>query len=488
MLRFRDLIGLLPLPLLVACAGFPPVAMTVDAAHVVVEPAGGPAADQAGDRIAPTWPEAPSCAGLVAALAGLAPELARDLDPLTAPIALVGVGPVEPLLERDLPIPLSASATAAPGPCFLLVGEARPLPAAADRVLDQRSVHSTYQDGSRRRRNPDHQALERDLAAAKRAPGEDFDVLATGDPMLDLIGTLAGGLIGGLGRIGADRGIASLETALEATPAYLEEPVEAAYRYDVVELEAERRSSLPIALFDRTGQTTIAIDLTRTERQRFALANDRHPRDQGPSPVPGAPTMTTAALAAWRAGSSRVTTSELVAHIAEASADGATTTPATLGQTLADLRRAPASVSRTAPSSAGIAQPLAKGLVQVGGESGSSGFYVTADHIVAPSSALARSSLVAVSYPDGMAAYGMVELIDEKLGLALIYLPRHGAAPARAVTASAAPPAPAATAPGVPWLADDAVVGLYAADPLTAEPRWISAAELDRFVARLDTL
>ncbi|MEZ5865059.1 MAG: hypothetical protein R3D25_13710 [Geminicoccaceae bacterium] len=497
MLRFRDLLGLLPLPLLAACAGPGPVATTVAALPAAVEPAGGPA----DEPVASGWPEADSCGGLIRQLAGLDPAARRGLDPLTAPITLVGVGPLQPGLERDLPIPLAASATGAPGPCLLLVGAPEALPAAADRVLDERVVHSTYQDGSRRWRNPDHRALERDLAAAKRAPGEDFDLLATGDPLLDLLGTVAGGVIGGLGRIGAEREINDLETALAATPAYLEQPTEATYRYDLVELEAERRSSLPIALFDRASGTTIAVELTRTERQLFALANDHHPRDLQPSPVPGAALATTATLAAWRAGSPTLTTGALVEHIAAALVDGAEARPASLGETLAELRRAPLpgpfAVAGTrgragrAPVPAAIAHPLAEGLVEVGGKGGARGFYVTAEHIAAPVSALGESSLVAVRYPDGMAAYGMVELVDDELGLALIYLPRHGEAPERSVAERAPPPAPTARTnlpPGVPWVDDDRVVGLFVVDALTAEPRWVSAAELDRFVGRLQTL
>ena len=488
MLRFRHLSGLLPLPLLFACAGSAPVATSVAALPEAVEPAAGPPSETVAGHAAAGWPHATSCSGLVAGLAELAPEAFAGLDPRTAPLALVGGGSIEALVERDLPIPLAASADAAPASCLLLLGEPAVLPTVADRVLDRRSVRSTYAEGSRRRRNPDHQALERDLAAAKREAKGDFDVLVTGDPMLDLIGTLAGGLLDGLGRIDAGREIASLETALETTPAYLEETTEAAYRYQIVELEAERRSRLPVVLFDGTEATAVADALLRTERQRFLLANDRHPRDSTPSPVPGVPIVTTEALAAWRAASPRVTTSELVAHMALAIARGAPARSATSGQALAELHQPPAPDLANASSPIGAIRPLADGLVQVGGDAGTVGFYVTAEHIVAPSSALAESSLVAVRYPDGVAAYGMVELNDEALGLALIYLPRQGVAPARAVTASAAPATASATVPGVPWVDGDSIVGLYSTDPLTAEPRWISAAELDRFVARLDTL
>ncbi len=496
MLRLRDFLGLLPLPLLAACAGTAPEATDLAARPAAVEPAGGPATAP----VAAAWPEAASCSALVRALATLGPAARRDLDPLTAPVALVGVGPQELRLERDLPIPVAATATGATAPCLLLVGAPAALPAAADRVLDQRVVHSTYQDGSKRRRNPDHQALERDLAAAKRAPGDEFDVFRTGDPMLDLIGTLAGGVIGGIGQFGAEREIRELETALAATPAYLEQPTESAYRYDLVELEAERRARLPVALFDRASGTAIAIDVTRAERQLFALANDRRPQDLQPPPVPGAALVTTATLAAWRAGSPTLTTSALVEHLAEALGDGVSARPATLGETLADLRRAlPAGpvvmaalegpTGRT-PAAVRSARPLAEGLVQVGGEGDASGFYVTAEHIAAPASALARSSLVPVRYPDGMAAYGMVELVDEELGLALIYLPRHGEVLERAV-AGAAPPPPAprpGTPQGVPFVDDERILGLFVVDSLTAEPRWVSALELDRFVGRLQSL
>jgi hypothetical protein len=68
---------------------------------------------------------------------------------------------------------------------------------------------------------------------------------------------------------------------------------------------------------------------------------------------------------------------------------------------------------------------------------------------------------------------------------------RHGEVLERAVADRAPPPAPAARAgmlPGVPWVADDRVVGLFVADALTAAPRWVGAAELDRLVGRLQAL
>jgi hypothetical protein len=80
----------------------------------------------------------------------------------------------------------------------------------------------------------------------------------------------------------------------------------------------------------------------------------------------------------------------------------------------------------------------------------------------------------------------LVELVDDELGLALVYLPRRGTAlPLNEVRR----PAPATTRePGLPWHDGESVIGVFVTDPATSSRRWVDSPTLDRFVAELDTL
>jgi hypothetical protein len=112
------------------------------------------------------------------------------------------------------------------------------------------------------------------------------------------------------------------------------------------------------------------------------------------------------------------------------------------------------------------------------------GFYVSSEHILAPAAALGRSSLVAIRHPDGMRSHGMTEIVDDELGLAIVFVPRRGeAAPIRGIRSDA----PAAAGPnGVPWTRDAEIVGLFVAGD--ERSRWIDGATLERLVDRLDSL
>ena len=513
--QLRLLVPCLTLSALIASAACTTREPSMSPDTAAVAPAAGDDAS-AGGSIA--WPEATECASLVRELAALDRTVVRALDPMTAPLAVTSLGAAALAVSTDLPIPEVSPADIAAAPCAILVGTPVNLPASADTILDRRTVHSAYPTGKKRRRNPDHQALERELAKVQRGAADDVDVIATGDPMLDLVGTVVGGVISGIGAAVKRSDVRAAETALAATPAFIEDPILRAYRFELVELEAERRLAVPIALYDRALGQTAETTVTLTEQRRFAVGNGRHPADIEPQHAADATPITAAELAAWRRATPPIATSMLLTHLATAEP---TVLPAPAGLEAAMARLSGASRVKTVTAeqrpgdartdvASGMPAELAatvdavlqeprpnrqaaivadqeapSGLVRVGTD-GRAGFYVTPEHALVPAEALGHSSLLVVHYPDGMRAHGLVELVDETLGLALVFLPRRGAALPLRVTRS---PAPATSSePGLPWRDGESVIGVFVTDPVTAGSRWIDSPTLDRFVARLDTL
>ncbi|HLT00689.1 MAG TPA: hypothetical protein VK001_00850, partial [Geminicoccaceae bacterium] len=140
--------------------------------------------------------------------------------PLAAPTGLEWVqAPAVPLLP-DLPLQSydDPAAAAAAAPCVLVVeqpGEVR----AAHRVVDFETVASQYQSGVRSEKNPDYDAAQARLRAAeresrRRGPG----ILRVGDPMLDLVGLLVGGVIATFDQFGEDDDVEDALAALKETP------------------------------------------------------------------------------------------------------------------------------------------------------------------------------------------------------------------------------------------------------------------------------
>lgn len=301
-------------PALVAAAGLWPLALTacaaLDRSPPVDVTALAPASDTGtASAASAAWPEARSCGELVRTLAaGDAGEL-RRLDPMTAPVVVATLG-ADPLPVRaDLPIPEVSAAAVAASPCAILIGAAVALPPAADSAAERRTVHSAYPTGMKRRRNPEHQALERELSAARRGADTDVDILSTGDPLLDLIGTVAGGIIGGIGAVAKRGDIRAVETALADTPAFIEDPILTPYRYELIELEAERRLAVPVVLHDRSLGAALETTVTLAERRRFAVGDGRHPKDAESRHAGDATPITTAELAAWRRAKPPIATS-----------------------------------------------------------------------------------------------------------------------------------------------------------------------------------
>ena len=109
-------------------------------------------------------------------------------------------------LVADLPLNSyedQASAAAA-APCLLLVEEPSDV-RAAHRVVDFQTVASQYQSAVRTERNPDYDAAQARLKEAEReTKRRGPSILQVGDPMLDLVGLLVGGVIATFDQVGSN--------------------------------------------------------------------------------------------------------------------------------------------------------------------------------------------------------------------------------------------------------------------------------------------
>lgn len=490
-----------------ACGGGADSKVEATPASVLVEPAAGPAE---AELQAVDWPVADDCASTVRDVLGLDAAEARRLDARSSPLALAIVEQKGLEIAGELPLPLVAAPVAGAVPCLVVVGKAEALAANPDRVLHRRTIHSSYQTGTKRRRNPEREALEKALAAARREAGRDSNVIATGDPLVDLIGAVAGSVINGFDAVMAGRELAALEADLDRTPAFIEDPILTPYRYERSDVEAVRRFAVPVTLHDRAADATWRTVVTLTEEQRFAIVDGRHARDAEAVPADTAPRLTSTELALWRRTPPPLDTRALLIHLLAATqSDGppvaslhdAIVPPATDRTAAREAgaasatpfdhpaaaagRDLPGSSARPEPAAGPVTmEPLLDDLVRVG-EAGLAGFYVGPEHVLAPIVALGRSSLVAVRYPDGMQAYGLVELRDSDLGVALVYLPR----PARALPLAAGERQPPPTGePGVPWGTDGHVFGVFVEDTSNGGRQWIESTRLARLIARLDRL
>ena len=102
-------------------------------------------------------------------------------------------------------------------------------PAQPRRVISQRQLISSYPTGNTRISNPAYRAAADGPKAAKSGGS----IHNTGDPTLDIIGTLADLVLLGYDSFTARGDTATAEQGNE--PKYVEEPQQAQYSYDLAE-------------------------------------------------------------------------------------------------------------------------------------------------------------------------------------------------------------------------------------------------------------
>lgn len=264
-------------------------------------------------RPATPWPTVVDCRALAGELPGLGTSMSLRLDPAAAPLGLTVRSPAGSPTQagpvRDLPLPPDDGARR----CALVVELGESVRAAPRRVLGHERVRSTYRVGGAGRTNPEYQRLRRDLRELEN--GASPTILATGDPGLDLIGLVAGGILGGVATISDGRRAAALRQRLAATPPRLDAVAWEPYSFAVTTIEASRRGAVRAWLLDRSSGQAWSIEDTIQETSRFRVAEGRRARDRGLLEGGGDGLLETEDVAAWEQGGVRPHLTSLLAAL-----------------------------------------------------------------------------------------------------------------------------------------------------------------------------
>ncbi len=256
-----------------------------------VEPAMGPvrpepAASQPSASI--DWASAPDCLGKLRLLDEALKEGRIGADehvPIAVALPERSDRPEwleAPSVTTNLPPDLyQGSSTATPdAPCLLSVERPQDL-RVRHRILARDQVRSLYQSGVRTERNPDYDIAQAHVRDAERRAKEDGpDILHVGDPLLDLVGTLIGGVVSGFSRAGRQDEVDAARAELAATPRSRDRPVYQPYEFERISLSASKEATIPIALLDRAGGVVWRARLHQSEMRRFQVLEGLDARDR----------------------------------------------------------------------------------------------------------------------------------------------------------------------------------------------------------------
>ena len=133
---------------------------------------------------------------------------------------------------------------------------------------------------------------------AKDGAGAGTSVIRVGDPLLDLIGTTVGGLLGGIDDSVRQHEIDDAAAELAATPRSLDRPTYRPYSFERVVVRAEKQAVVPVALLDAGGRELRATELRQSERRELFVLRGLDPRDRDYEQHRSS-SMTEASLARW---------------------------------------------------------------------------------------------------------------------------------------------------------------------------------------------
>ena len=258
----RSLVLLLPL-VLTACLGD-----QAGPSHSSA-PVGTAAASPLPVPVALPWPHAADCRSLAAAVLAMPAEDRQHLAAASSPFSIDTSLPV----TADLPV-----RTQGVGRCRLVVGAVHKLAAPAAQPVAHRIVRSEYSAGTRRTKNARWDALD-DVEKDLNREDQGSRILATGDPSLDLIGLVAGTVLGGIDRLRHTQDKSALDQERATTDRYLETEHWQPYTYDVTTMEVSRAAVVDVTLQDPDRPTLNARPLIR-EQRRLDIAKGRSSRDR----------------------------------------------------------------------------------------------------------------------------------------------------------------------------------------------------------------
>ena len=502
------LAGLAPAGLIASCLALPPAADDLPNPTAAAE-ALGPTAAASGPI---DWSRG-DCLGQLQLLQQAASEgrLGPDEQPpfavqlVAAPGDWLDAVPQLPI-EADLPLALDDAGAR----CMLRIGPPRDQ-TAAHRAVDVQDVRSAYQSGLRSERNPDYDAAQQAHREAREDAEGSHRVVKVGDPLLDLVGTTVGGLIGTVDRRVRQGEVDDAAAELAATPRSRDRPVYRRYSFERVVVRAQKEAVVPVALLDASGRELRATELRQRERRELFVLRGLDPRDRDYEQHRSS-SMTRAELARWartppalRLSSVAIALTEgapaaepQLAEIAPA-AGPAPAEPISIGPELelwpedAAMTEDPADpwledtfedpaprlyelprgleiagleagpdLDRTADAGSAAADPQAASVVAIrAGSAAGHGFYVREDLVLTTYQLVRATSVVDVTTVDGATVPALVAAVDAGHDLALLQVPRPG--PAAALHEGSAPvpmhPAGAST-PGLPVLVGNQVVGM----------------------------
>jgi hypothetical protein len=485
-------IAALALAGVLAACQFPPPDAHPGATTAAATPAMTPQQEpsSAGATVPIDWTSADDCLGQLRLLHAAAAQGRLEVAH-APPFAIVSATPTTtfdwvraPTVPLVLDLPLSSyedqAAAAAAAPCLVLVEQPSDL-RAGHRVIDFQNVASLYQTGVRAERNPDYDAAQARLREAERESRNGGpDILRVGDPMLDLVGLLVGGVIATFSHLGSGDDLDEALTAMKETPRSRDRPVYRAYEFERSTVRAGKEAMIPVALRDLRRGHIWRTQLRQREMRQFSVVEGLDPRDrdyeqhragafsweefdhwQGQPPqLPVSALIAALVEMQGTEGGSRTAGSELVAaarpsmpptgslYADDATAGepsalpllaaiepgaGATRTGAPVrdvsgSEPLLDSRQGREGGAGTAATVfAAALDPRMASVVRLetGGRRGG-GFYVEPRLVVTAADLVGAASVIDVTTSDGEKVLGLVVHTDPLRNLAVVHVPRTG--------------------------------------------------------------
>jgi hypothetical protein len=191
------------------------------------------------------------------------------------------MAPAGAFVEADLPLPVHGAGDPATSvPCLLEIGPTREIE-AEQRTIGEEVVRSMYQSGTRSERNPDYDVAEARVRQAERDLKEysEPDILAVGDPMLDLVGILAGGLLGVFSNSGEDNELDDALSKLATTPRSFDRAVYRPYHFERTVVRGRKSAVVPVVLQDLKRDRVWRTEIRQRELREFHLLDGLDPRD-----------------------------------------------------------------------------------------------------------------------------------------------------------------------------------------------------------------
>jgi hypothetical protein len=274
------------------------------------------------------------------------------------------------------------------------------------------TVASTYIAGVAREPNPAFAAarLRAEHAERRARQQPSSGIITTGNPEVDLVGTLLDALVGGAAGRRRHRQLEEALDALAETPSHIEHESRAPYSFTRTPVTLTRHGRVRLAVLD--GGRLRQAEAPVTLRETFYRYDGLDPRD-----------VDHAAHAARRADPERLLAFERGPLELRAEALLAALQGALPEQRHADIQPAAPPPSQAVVAAAAQHEPSS--LVLVEGAGGiAAGFHLAPDRVVTAAGALGTSSVADVRTADGTRVAALVMARSD--GVALLQVPRPG--------------------------------------------------------------